>query len=136
MHAGTLNTIIMRPKFFLILALALFCASVSAQKLENFSGNFIQEIKELKGFPTRQATAVFLEGNILYGGAGRFLFTADVSDPMNPKLLSQAEIYGLVRQITVENGYLYAACRESGAWVIDVHDPHNIKVLTRFDITI
>lgn len=133
MHAGTLNTIIMRPKFFLILALALFCASVSAQKLENFSGNFIQEIKELKGFPTRQATALFLEGNILYGGAGRFLFTADVSDPMNPKLLSQAEIYGLVRQITVENGYLYAACRESGAWVIDVHDPHNIKVLTRFD---
>ena len=124
----------MKKRIFLILCFAFICVGISAQKLENFSGEFIQEIKQFdKGFPTRQAMALYLDGNVLYAGAGRFIFAADVSDPMNPKMLSQVEIYGVVRQITAENGYLYAACRESGAWVVDVHDPANMKVVTRFD---
>lgn len=124
----------MKKKIFLILCIALTCAAASAQNLENFSGEFVKEVKSFsKDFPTRQATALYIDGDILYGGANRFLFAADVSDPMNPKILSQVEIYGLVRQITYENGYLYAACRESGAWVIDAHDPGNMKLVTRFD---
>ena len=124
----------MGKRLSLILCLILVCAGLQAQfKLENFSGEFIQEAKLLKQLPTKQAAALYLEGNILYGGAGCYLFTADVSDPMNPKKLSQVQIYGVVRQITVENGYLYAACRESGAWVVDVRDPSDIKVVTRFD---
>lgn len=124
----------MKKRLFLIISLAFTCAVASAQKLENFSGEFVKEVKSFsKDFPTRQATALYIDGDILYGGANRFLFAADVSDPMNPKILSQVEIYGLVRQITYENGYLYAACRESGAWVIDAHDPGNMKLVTRFD---
>ena len=92
------------------------CLAISAQpRLENFSGEFIKEVKQLKDLPTRGASSLHLEGNTLYGGAGNILFAADVSDPMNPKLLSQVKIYGQVRQITVQDGYLYAACRESGA---------------------
>ncbi|MBO4476401.1 MAG: hypothetical protein J5737_06750 [Bacteroidales bacterium] len=110
------------------------CLAISAQpRLENFSGEFIKEVKQLKDLPTRGASSLHLEGNTLYGGAGNILFAADVSDPMNPKLLSQVKIYGQVRQITVQDGYLYAACRESGAWVVDVHDPSAIEVVTRFD---
>ncbi|MBO4340369.1 MAG: hypothetical protein J5835_02930 [Bacteroidales bacterium] len=117
----------------LILCLLLAFTGVQGQVLENFSGEFIKEIKPLKMLPTRGACALYLEGNILYGGAGNVIFTADVSDPMNPKKLSETLLYGQTRQITVQNGYLYAACRESGAWVVDVHDPTDIKVVTRFD---
>lgn len=118
----------------LFLSLILVCTGLQAQvKVENFSGEFVQEAKQLKQLPAKQACALYIEGNILYGGAGNIIFAADVSDPMNPKLLSQAQIYGLVRQITVQDGYLYAACRESGAWVVDVKDPSHIEVVTRFD---
>lgn len=117
----------------LLLCLMAVCTAVQAQKLENFAGEFIQEIKPVKALPQKQANALFLDGEILYGGAGSYIYAADVSDPMNPKMLSQVQIYGLVRQITVQDGYLYAACRESGAWVVDVHDPANLKVVTRFD---
>lgn len=117
-----------------LLCLILVCTGLRAQvKVENFSGEFVQEAKQLKQLPAKQACALYIEGNILYGGAGNIIFAADVSDPMNPKLLSQAQIYGLVRQITVQDGYLYAACRESGAWVVDVKDPSHIEVVTRFD---
>lgn len=123
----------MKRKFFLILCLALFSAGAQAQKLENFSGEFIKEIKQIKELPNKTTGPLFLDGNILYGGAGRYIFAADVSDPMNPKKLSEVEIYGSVRQITVNKGYLYAACRESGAWVVDVRNPSDIKIVTRFD---
>ena len=125
--------ITMGKRTTLILCLLLAFTGVQGQVLENFSGEFIKEIKPLKMLPTRGACALYLEGNILYGGAGNVIFTADVSDPMNPKKLSETLLYGQTRQITVQNGYLYAACRESGAWVVDVHDPTDIKVVTRFD---
>ena len=123
----------MKKRLFLIISLAFTCAVASAQKLENFNGEFIKEIKPIKTLPNKSTGPLFLDGDILFGGAGRYIFAADVSDPMNPKKLSQVEIYGAVRQITVLNGYLYAACRDSGAWVVDVHNPSAMKVVTRFD---
>lgn len=119
----------------IILCLLLVSTGLHAQqfRLENFSGEFIEEVKPLKMLPVKQATALCIEGNILYGGAGNLIFAADVSDPVNPRLLSQVQIYGSVRQITVQDGYLYAACRESGAWVVDVREPSALKVMTRFD---
>ena len=124
----------MGKRVLLVGCLLLAFAGLRAQVLENFSGEFIQEIKPFsKDFPTRGAMALCIEGDILYGGAGSYLFAADISDPMEPKLLSKVQIYGQVRQIASQNGYLYAACRESGAWVIDVHDPQALQVVTRFD---
>ena len=123
----------MKLKFLFILSLSFLFVAASAQKLENFNGEFIKEIKPIKTLPNKSTGPLFLDGDILFGGAGRYIFAADVSDPMNPKKLSQVEIYGAVRQITVLNGYLYAACRDSGAWVVDVHNPSAMKVVTRFD---
>ena len=114
----------------------LFClapAFAQTYEVENISGEFVKSIKPIKGMERRGANAMCIEGNILYCGAGKTVYCVDVSEPLNPKPLSSVDIYGLVRQLAVQDGYLYASCRESGAWVFDVHDPNNIKVLKRFD---
>lgn len=128
-----LKLITMGKRTALIIGLIMACMAVNAQVLENFSGEFIKEVKPLKELPSKGANSLYIDGNILYGGAGSIIFASDISDPMNPVLLSKTQIYGPVRQITVQDGYLYAACRESGAWVVDVHNPSDIKVVTRFD---
>ena len=35
--------------------------------------------------------------------------------------------------MTVQNGVLYATARDAGAWIVDVSNPENIKIITRYD---
>lgn len=106
----------------------------AGEVLENYSGQFVKEVIHIEGIKNEGANAMCIDGDILYCGAGRYIYALDISsDPLKPVVLSSVEIYGLVRQMTVQNGILYAACRESGAWIIDVSDPKSIKIITRFD---
>ena len=99
------------------------------------SGNevFIRSVIPIKGLPEEGANALCIDGDILYCGAGSKIYAVDVSEPLSPKPLSCVEIYGKVRQMTVQDGVLYASCRESGAWTIDVSNPSAIRIITRFD---
>ena len=102
--------------------------------LENYIGEFIREVVQVEGLTSSQANALCIDGDVLYCGAGRHIFSLDITrDPVSPSLLSDVEIYGLVRQMTVQDGILYAACRESGVWIIDVSNPCNLRLITRFD---
>ena len=123
------------PRALISTLLLLIVYPLSAdESLENFSGEFIKKITRIEGMKNDGANAMCIDGDILYCGAGRFIYALDTStDPQKPMVLSSVEIYGLVRQMTVQDGILYAACRESGAWIIDVSDPKNIKIITRYD---
>ena len=119
--------------------ITLFLSFVTFQlnagvRLENYSGQFIKELIHLEGVSNQGANAMCIDGEILYCGAGRYIYALDTStNPTNPTVLSSVEIYGLVRQMTVQNGILYATGRESGAWIIDVSNPKDIKLITRYD---
>ena len=117
----------------LVILVLLAPALARAQDAENFRGEFVRSVMPLEGVPRDGANALFLLGDILFCGAGNTIYAVDVSSPLAPKTLSSVEIYGRVRQMTASGGFLYAACRESGAWVFDISDPRNIRTLTRFD---
>ncbi len=122
-----------RVLFFLSLSFVAFELNAGV-RLENHSGEFVKEIIRLKGMNDQQAYALCMDGDILYCGSGRYIYALDTStNPTNPTVLSSVEIFGLVRQMTVQNGVLYATSRESGAWIIDVSNPKNIKLITRYD---
>jgi len=117
-------------------AIAIFFAisAFGAEKiLENYSGEFIRGIHKVEGVKSHNTNALCMEGNTLFCGAGQTLYALDATEPLNPKILSKTNISGLIRQITAQNGYVFAACRESGVWIFDVKDPHNISVVTRYD---
>ncbi|MBP5539553.1 MAG: hypothetical protein J6X69_07015 [Bacteroidales bacterium] len=94
---------------------------------------FIRNVIPMKGLPEEGANALCIDGDVLYCGAGNKIYSVDVSEPLSPKPLSSVEIYGKVRQMTVQDGVLYASCRESGAWTIDVSNPSALNIITRFD---
>lgn len=117
-----------------ILALFTAVSSYGGEPiLENYSGNFIRGIHKVEGVKPHNADALCMEGNTLYCGAANTLYALDTTDPLHPKVLSKASISGLIRQITVQNGYVFAACRESGVWIFDVSNPSEISVVTRYD---
>ena len=101
--------------------------------LDNYTGEFVKSAKSCSAVPPYGVNALFLDGDVLYCGQGPNIHALDVSSPLEPKLLSTAKASGTVRQITVQNGYLFAACREAGVYFFDVTDPHNIKTMLRFD---
>ena len=123
-------------KLLIAASLSMFCfVSLGAEELvHNLAGDFITKVVRLKGMEDARANAMCIDGNILYCASGRYIYALDVSsDPLNPKILSHVEIYGLVRQMTVQDGILYATARDAGAWIIDVSVPKNMKVITRYD---
>ena len=82
----------------------------AGEVLENYSGQFVKEVIHIEGIKNEGANAMCIDGDILYCGAGRYIYALDISsDPLKPVVLSSVEIYGLVRQMTVQNGILYAA---------------------------
>lgn len=119
----------------LISLLTLSASQLSAEDfLENYIGDFIKEVVPIQGFPSGQANALSIDGNVLYCGTGRHIVALDLTyDRVHPTVLSSVEIYGLVRQMTVQEGVLYAACRESGVWIVDVSDPRKLRLISRYD---
>lgn len=79
------------------------------------------------------AMALALEGARLYAGCGGSLIVYDVTRPFEPQRLGSVDGFGAVRQIAVQNGFAYVACRESGLWIVDATNPRAPRIRSRFD---
>jgi len=116
-------------------ALATISFAAKAVNFTVSTGDFIKNVSVVEGMTTLHVNSLFIdnEADMLYCGAGAEIFTIDVKNPLKPEVLSSVKVYGLIRQITVQNGILYAACREAGVYIVDVSNPRNIKLITRYD---
>lgn len=76
---------------------------------------------------------VTIVGDRLYAiGKGK-LYTADITDPKNPKKLGELSGLGNTRQIVVGEGIAYITAREDGVFIIDVKDPAKPTLLCHYD---
>ena len=124
----------MRRALLLIVCL-MMCTFAGAQRqiVENFKGQFIGRSFAVEGIPQRHVNALCTDGNCLYAGVADEIYAVDITDPLKPRVLSKTRIYGLVRQMVVRDGTLFASARESGCWMIDVRDPARISLITRYE---
>lgn len=114
-----------------------FIASAAAggaegARVENFGAPVFGRAVKIGGVSPR-AMALCVDGKTLYIGASHYLYVADISEPMNPRILGKVGGLGNVRQIAVQDGIAYVASRESGLWIVDVRNPKSPKVLSRYD---
>ena len=122
-------------RLLLLLLGVLLCASANAQQqiVENFKGQFIGRSFAVEGIPERHVNALCTDGDYLYAGVADEIYSIDITDPLKPRVLSKVKVYGLIRQMVVQNGTLFASARESGCWIVDVSSPDNIRLITRYD---
>lgn len=72
------------------------------------------------------AFTVAVQGIYAYLGQGPRLVVLDVSQPDNPRFVSQSQVLpGLVQGISVSGNYAYLAVRYSGLIILDISDPTN-----------
>lgn len=78
--------------------------------------------------------SVALEGERLYLADGASVKVFDISEPLSPRRIGGL-LSGLapIRQLTVQDGIGYAACRGQGVWILDLRNPQACKVLARYD---
>ncbi len=71
-----------------------------------------------------------IDNNTLYvaNGLNGGLAILDISNPMNPTLLSNLPLTGYAKDIFAENGYVYLANAEGGFVIVDANDPANPMV--------
>ena len=81
----------------------------------------------------RKAMALATDGKVLYGGAGDFVYTFDLSNPLRPKKLGEVRGIGGARQLVVQDGIVYVTTREYGLWIVDCRDPAKPRIRSRFD---
>lgn len=113
----------------------LLCTGIRAQRMvvDNYRGNFVGRSFSVEGIPLHHVNALCTDGDNLYAGAGDQIFSIDISEPLNPRVLSCIRVYGLIRQMVVRDGTLFASARESGCWIVDVSDPQHISLITRYE---
>ena len=113
----------------------LLCANLSAQQqiVQNYKGEFVKGSFAVEQISQYHVNALCTDGDYLYAAAENEIYAIDISKPLEPEVLSCVKVYGLVRQMVVQNGTLFASARESGCWIVDVSDPLNIKLITRYD---
>ena len=128
-----MEKIILRMFFILVawLPVSVF-AETGGIKIENLRGGVFGKAVKIEGI-VPNAMALCIEGKILYAGSSHYLYTVDISEPMNPKVLGKIGGLGNVRQIAVQGGIIYVAARESGLWIVDARNPKSPKVLSRYD---
>ncbi len=124
----------MRRTLLLLLGL-LLCAGLRAQQLsvDNFRGQFVGQCFAVEGIPQRHVNALCTDGNYLYAGVENEIYAVDISDPLHPRTLSSVKVYGLIRQMVVQDGTLFASARESGCWIVDVSHPEDMGLITRYE---
>lgn len=93
----------------------------------------VVELKEagLSGIGSCHDAAV--AGDLLVSVGKGSLHTADVSDPLTPRLLGRLDGLGAVRQVVISEDIAYVAAREDGLAIVDLHDPAYPRLLARFD---
>lgn len=74
--------------------------------------------------------ALALRGDVALIGLGGRLAAVDVSDPTRPTVIASSPILGTtVEAVVVERDLAYVAANEGGLWLLDVHDPAQLRVL-------
>lgn len=112
--------------------LLLIVAAFGGFSMVTFGSSVFGTAKRIEGVdPT--AMAVDLEGNRLYVAAGRALSVFDVSDPLSPRKLGEAEGVDNRRQLVVRNGFVYLVSRETGMRIFDCSDPSRPRLRSRYD---
>jgi len=108
-----------------------FAAVVAMGSFALFGGVFGEA--ERFDFSDREAMALDIEGNYLYGGAGDLVLVFDISDPLKPRKVGEVAGVGSARQLVVQKGMCYVTSREYGVWIIDATDPTKPRIRSRFD---
>ncbi len=86
--------------------------------------------------PGGYAVMAALAGNYLYLAEyyGEVVSVLNVTDPLNPIVVTSVSMPDVVRLVTVEGNYLYVACCQAGLQVVDITNPTN-PVLVGGDTT-
>ena len=132
----------MRRIIFTIMSL-LVASVYEAACNDLSSGGITPVIKEVEGnvFGTitkvpqagDRGHALYLKGNNLYCGTGSKVQVYDITDPAAPRLRSECQIYGGVRQLVADDRAIYVTARGGGLSIIDASDLDNLKYAVRYD---
>lgn len=96
-------------------------------------GDFGPELALKKIEGSSGASALAIQGNLLYA-AGRFDLTIyDIGVPAAPRRLGFMGGIAGGRQIAVRDGIVYVTGRSYGLWIIDARDPENPQLAGCFD---
>ncbi len=89
-------------------------------------------------FPMNQfdlSIALQVKDGIAYIANGRAgLLIVDVTDPVEPKILSSIDIPGVCKELKIVGKRVYAVSHRGGVSVVDVQDPENPMVLNTFSV--
>lgn len=85
------------------------------------------------GFYRLNAQSLWVSDTLAYVGTGGSLRIIEVSNPYEPKSVSNTLIDSGVSQITVSNGIAYLAGDEGGLLIFDVSDPYQPRQRATFE---
>ena len=101
------------------------------------TGEIFGKGARLEGERIAKAWAVGLDGDRLYVGGTGFLSVYDVKDdPLRPKLLGTTDDIATVRQMAVQDGFVYSVTRSEGLWITDCRDPAAPKTVGHLPLTL
>ena len=80
-----------------------------------------------------KSSALAIDATTLYCGSGGTLHILDISDPLEPQLISSLTGFSQLRQIDVEGGLVAISSRGGGAWLVDVSDRTAPRLLSHID---
>jgi len=130
-----IDLLIQSKRFWYVVEIKLFCLCVlaSASLFGAPVADGVFGTPQLVESVNSRASAVAVEGNVLYCGAGGTLYVLDVTVPRAPKLLSQVKGLDLLRQIAVDRGWVAISARGRGVWLVDARNPAKATLASHFE---
>ena len=80
-----------------------------------------------------KSSSLAIDATTLYCGSSGTLHILDISDPLDPRLISSLPGFSQLRQIDVEGDLLAISSRGGGAWLVDVSDRTAPRLLSHID---
>ena len=84
---------------------------------------------------TNNAWAVVLAGGYAYIADNENILIVNVNDIHSPSLISELQTTNAVKDLVVNNNYLYAALGSGGVAIYDLVDPQNPQLLDNYNTT-
>jgi len=117
----------MNKQYLLVLLGVLLISSIYGEE-----NNQVAELKFERVKISESSIAVVLQGNNLYTTGYKGLSVYDLTDPLKPQRIKKfPQVKG--RQMVAEGTTLYVTARGDGLWILDIANPPETKVITRFD---
>ncbi|NHK30973.1 MAG: hypothetical protein FK730_06445 [Asgard group archaeon] len=107
-------------------------AGISIIDVSNPSNPF--ELITLNGFPFNYVHSLYYQNNLLYAGNGNGLVIIDISNILEPVILSSLENPGISEDIVVVDNYTYIASRGIGLEIYDTTNPVNPVLLSTYPV--